>query len=228
MTVLSVAIMAHVSREELYVPLAESLGSDVTLCVDDGTLGRWGNGRRSLLSYSPEATHQLVIQDDALPAQDLRIGLEGWIPHLPDSILCLYSGKLAKWRAIHDRFAQPPCWLQMEQIQWGVALVVPTFYIETLVARADQMARIDNYDMRLSEANLRTHRLPVLYPSPSWAQHAHTPSTVPGRKPNRHALQALTQEESALDWGTPGQSPIIRVPDFQRRAGGRQYYGGQR
>lgn len=227
MTVLRINIMAHASRRALWEPLQSHL-TGAQVYEDDGTLGRWGNGRRCLLNYGPDDTHVLVIQDDALPASHLIEGLEHWLPRLPDSILCLYSGKLGQWRKIHDKFAQPPCWLQMAQIQWGVALVVPTKYIPAMVKKADSFTRIGNYDMRLSEGNMRTNKLPVLYPSPSWVQHAYAESTVPGRKPNRHALHALTQDQSVLDWALQGEAPIIRVPDFSRRPAGQQFYRGAR
>jgi hypothetical protein len=221
---LRINIMAHESRAHLYEPLQARLPYS-NLYVDDGSLGRWGNGRRCLLAAEPHDTHVLVIQDDALPSEDLIPALEMWLPLLPDSILCLYSGRIASWRQIHRRYAKPPCWLQMQQIQWGVALVVPTSIIPQTVKRGDAMSKIDNYDLRLSEANLRTRRLPVYYPAASWVNHADSPSTVPGRKGGRHALCALSESDSALDWAAPGDAPIIRVPEFQRRPGGRQHYG---
>jgi hypothetical protein len=219
-----VNVMAHVSRRALWEPLAERIGAD-EVYEDDGSRGRWGNGRRCLLNYGPDDSHVLVIQDDALPAADLIPALEMWLPLLPDSILCLYSGRLAAWRQIHRRYAKPPCWLQMQAVQWGVALVVPTSIIPQTVKRGDSMPLIGNYDLRLSEANLRERRLPVLYPSPSWVNHADSPSTVPGRKGGRHALCAVPESDAALDWADPGEAPIIRVPDFQRRPAGRQHYG---
>lgn len=213
--------MAHPSRSHLYEPLSEKLGIGITL---DSRDDRWDTGRKSLLAYDSEATHHLVIQDDAVPAADLLLGIEAWLPHLPKSILCLYSGRLQTWRRIHARHAKPPCFLQMNDIQWGVALVVPTDCIDVLVKNGDRLTRVGNYDMRLGLANRATYKLPVLYPSPSWVDHAHTPSLVPGRSPSRHALNALTAEQSVLDWAVPGDAPIIKCPDFNRRPAGQQFY----
>ena len=220
--ILSACIMAHESRRYLFEPLAESLGIEVWAKVDDGSLGRWGNGRRCLLSYDSSASHHLVIQDDAVPAPDLIAGIEAWLPHLPDSILVLYSGRVRPWRHIHDRHSRPPCWLKMKSIQWGVALVIPTPIIPALVKFADRLTRVGNYDLRLSEANQKTHRLPVLVPSPSWVQHAGAPSTVAGRQAERYALNH--HKQSILDWAEPGNAPIIPVPDFPRRPGGREFH----
>lgn len=214
---LSVALMCHASRRHLWQPLAGQLG-DVTVCEDDGRLGRWGNGRRALLAYDKSATHHLVLQDDAVPAEDLRIGIEEWLTHLPDAILCLYAGKLAVWRQTVTKYATPPCWLRMSHVQWGVGLVMPTHTIADTVKIGDRLTTVKNYDWRYSLANHKTHRLPVYYPTPSWVEHAETPSTVPGRKPNRHALTCLSEYDSVLDWGTPGETPTITVPDFVRRA----------
>lgn len=211
---ISIALMCHESRAELWDPLHAQF-EDATLCVDDGRLGRWGNGRRCLKAYDPGADYHLVLQDDALPAPDLLAALEMWLPHLGNSILCLYSGRVRGWRAVHDKYAKPPCWLSMSKIQWGVALVVPTHVAADLVRIGDRLTKMDNYDSRLGEANRKSHKLPVLVPSPSWVQHAVTPSTVPGRKPNRQALHHYGSE-SLLQWGNPGDVPIIRVPDFDR------------
>lgn len=224
---LHVAIMAHQDRAHLYEPLAEKLGAEPL--VDDGSLGRWGNGRRCLQSYDSAASHVMVVQDDAVVPVDLVDGVTWALEHLPPSILCLYSGRLRAWRRIHGHHAKPPCWLQMRNIQWGVALVVPTADVTRIVTLGDRLVKMDNYDARLGEANMRTAKLPVLYPSPSWVDHAYTPSLVPGRLPNRHALQFLGQDRSIMkDWG-PEQAPVIRVPDFVRTRVAAQaaIYGGR-
>lgn len=215
MVKLSVAVMGHSSRRPLINNLIQKFPTS-TVCVDDGRLGRWGNGSRALLSYDEDASHHLVIQDDALPAQHLIQGIEAWLPFLPDSILCLYSGKVGPWRRIHQKYAQNPCWLQMTDIQWGVALVVPTHAIEYLVGCGNMMPKVDNYDARLGLANKKTTRLPVLYPSPSWVDHATVESTVPGRKATRKALQFVGEDRSVLEWKPSLGAKIIRVPDFTR------------
>lgn len=222
---LSVSIMAHESRAHLLYPLADKLDRRVTLCVDDGSLGRWGNGRRSLLTHNKESTHHMVLQDDAVIPQDLVAGIEAWLDVLPACILVLYTGRIRAWREIHNRHAQPPCFLQMTDIQWGVAIVMPTSVIPLTVKQGDKIPKIDNYDMRLGLANKTTFKLPVLYPSPSWVDHMETPSTVPGRKPNRFALNFLGEDKSVFDWAPIGEAPIIRVPDFRRKNVGQQLYG---
>lgn len=211
---LSVTLMCHEQREPLWRPLLDSIPR-ADAVVDNGRLGRWGNGRRALQGYDPDASWHMVLQDDALPAPDLIEALELWLPTLPPHITCLYAGKVRGWRVIHDQFAKPPCWMSMHSIQWGVALVYPTHVIKDLIKIGDRMDKIQNMDSRISEANKRTHKLPVYIPSPSWVEHANTPSTVPGRKPNRHALTHYAGP-SLLQWGEPGKVPVIRVPDFVR------------
>lgn len=221
--------MAHESRRHLWVPLRDSLRNtgatgDIDVYEDDGSRGRWGNGRRCLVDYDPRATHHVVLQDDAVIPQDLIAGIEAWLDILPPSILCLYSGRVKPWRRIHARHAQPPCWLSMQSVQWGPALVFPTSAIPGLVAFADRLTQVGNYDLKLSEANKMTHRLPVLVPSPSWVNHAATPSLVPGRSGTRHALASLGPDDSVFDWAPLGSARIIPVPEFARQPGGREHH----
>ncbi len=216
---LSVSVMAHPKRRHLIPQLCKRLGIGLDRVVYDSENDRWHTGRRSLLHVQPGATHHLVCQDDAVPAQHIIRATERWIPKLPSAVLCLYAGRVREFREILQKEQPPsPSWLQMRKINWGVALVFPVGYIESIVAYGDTRVEMENYDMRISEWCV-LNSVPVLYPYPSWVNHETTPSLVPGRSPRRKAMRSLTVSQSALGWARPRQvAPVVPIPDFVRRS----------
>jgi hypothetical protein len=222
---LSATIMAHPSRAESVTRLQRMLDRDVPVTWDQ--IGdRWETGRRALLSYDQNASHHLIVQDDALPAGDLCKALEHWIPQLPDSVLCLYAGNIGKFASlVRSQNPKTPTWLKMRKVQWGVALVIPTNRIESAVAFGDQCA-VPNYDMRLS-LWAQSVRLPVLYPLPSWVNHDPGPSLVPGHGSKRQAYKCLPVSQSALDWSNT-KPRIVTLPDFTRPGDGAPLQPGRR
>jgi hypothetical protein len=217
---LSVAVMAHPSRAESVTRLQRLLDREAPVTWDREN-DRWETGRRSLLSYDQNASHHLVIQDDALPAPDLCAALERWIPTLPkpnNSVICLYAGNIGKFtRIITTARPVPPCWLQMSKVQWGVALVIPTGHIESAVAFGDRCA-VPNYDMRIS-LWAQSKRLPVYYPYPSWVNHEPGPSLVKGHGEKRQAYRCLGIQQSALDWAVKDPC-VVPIRDFTRPGDG--------
>lgn len=215
---LSCAIMAHPKRKALLPKLCLRLGVPADNIVFDRENDRWETGRRALLAFDPEATHHAVIQDDAVPAKDLLQAVEQAIPKLPDSVLCLYAGRVREFRLILNKKRPPqPCWLQMRKINWGVALVFPTKYILPIVEYGDARVEMENYDMRISEWCV-LNDVPVLYPYPSWVNHETTPSLIPGRSACSKAVLSLPPTKSALAWAPRGRAPIVPIPDFTRKS----------
>lgn len=220
---LSAAIMAHPGRAAMVERLQGRLDREVPVVWDQKN-NRWHTGRRSLLAYDPEASHHVVVQDDAWPALDLLAGLERWIPTLPNpetTILALYAGNIGRFRrVVQGASLRNPCWMRMAKIQWGVALVLPTSMIVPAVKYGDGRLDITNYDMKLS-LWAQTQRLPVYYPYPSWVDHDPGPSLVKGHGENRKAWKALAPEQSVLsDWSRRSRIPVVEVPDFNRPGDG--------
>lgn len=216
---LSVAIMAHPSRRHLVRELHRNLGRPVPV-VWDRHGDRWDTGRRAWLEFDQDATHHLVIQDDALPAPGLLAGLERVLPLLSerDAAMCLYTGRVREHRLSVGRYVKGyPSWMAMNAIQWGVGIVLPVGHIAKAVEFGDS-STIPNYDSRLSEYWLQALAGPVLYPLPSWVEHATTPSLIEGRNGRRKSLRALGS--TPVDPDEWLAAPVYRVPDFVRRGAG--------
>jgi hypothetical protein len=201
----SLVLMAHPKRWAFVEELKEKL-HDPYVVWDDGSNDRWSTGRRAMLSYNEEATHQLVIQDDALVCSDLVAGLERALEHVPEgSPVCLYVGRV---RPSYERMkvAAKECarvkasWLVMDGINWGVGVCVPTSCIEEMVQESDKV-QVSNYDSRMSGYFTRRN-IPVYYTWPSLVDHRDSPSLVEGRGGKRHAFWFVGEDQSALsvDW----------------------------
>lgn len=218
---LSVAVMAHPSRRHLVSELHRRLGRPVPV-VWDRCNDRWDTGRRAWLEFEPDATHHLVIQDDAVPAPGLLSALEQVLPFLAerDAAMCLYTGRVREHRLSMRRHVKShPCWMAMGAIQWGVGIVLPVERIPAAIEHGDA-STIPNYDSRLSSYWTQSLAGPVLYPLPSWVEHASTPSLIPGRSGTRKAYRALG--DVPVDPQAWLAAPIYRVPDFTRRGVGAQ------
>lgn len=225
--VLSATIMAHPARQRFVGELVSALDGPVSIAWD--RIGdRWETGRRALLSYDPEATHHLAIQDDAVVCRDLLAGTRDRIREHPHSPISLYLGRqrphgakftqlMAQARATGDR------WIAFRELCWGVALVLPTDLIVPIVAWGDENSRIQNYDMRISKW-LEGNRIETLYTVPSLVDHrrqAESPSLI--REPNgklrnganRVAHWFIGGDESALG---EFSEPIMEPADGQDRS----------
>jgi hypothetical protein len=200
--------MAH-PRRESYIPgLRAKIGRPVQV-VWDQVNSRWDTGRRSLLAYDSTKTHHMVIQDDAVVCKDLPAGVEKALAAAPtNSILGLYLGRTKAWKPIWIRAqrTQPALrWVRMNELMWGVGVVVPTARIEEIVAIGDDFVDIPNYDSRISAACMKLG-IPVYYPWPSLVSHRQAPSLVEGRGwRGRYAYRFIGEHASAtgLNWNGP-------------------------
>jgi hypothetical protein len=207
---ISVSIMAHPKREQWIPTLVDKIDADVTV-VWDRHNDRWDTGRRSLLAYHKDATHHLVVQDDALVCRDLVAGLTVAATHSKDHPVGLYTGNIrpqhaAVARQLAAAREQGSAWWHGEGPWWGVGIMLPTKHIPGLLRWADRQTHVANYDMRISRW-YRRRQLDCWYTVPSLVNHRHgptNPSLVAGRTAlNRRARWFIGESRSALSvrWG---------------------------
>ena len=223
---LSIAIMAHPKREAYIPTLRTKIGRPVRVTWDRIN-DRWDTGRRSLLAYDSSKSHHMVIQDDAVVCRDLPAGVERALRFTPrDSILGLYLGRTKAWRPVWVRAqrVQPDLsWVRMQELMWGVGVVIPTRLIDEIVEIGDQYPEIANYDSRISAACMKLG-LPVWYPWPSLVSHRLSPSLVEGRGwRGRYAYRFIGEAASALNPSWKGsvfdaQPPAAAIGRSRARA----------
>lgn len=210
----SVAVMAHPNRAGFVEELLTLLDRPPVV-VWDQIQNRWDTGKRAMLAYDPEATHHLVIQDDALPCRDLVAGLEEALQVVPeDCPVGLYIGRVRPYGRLVSETVETAArgkaaWVNMEQINWGPGIVVPAPDIPEMIAYVEKRYSDANYDKRISRWFEDRGKL-CWYPWPSLVEHRDSPSLVPNRGARRQAHTFLGLDVSALgrDW----TGPVVTVP----------------
>lgn len=181
MAVIIPVVVAHTKRATQAQALAARLGAEIF--TDDGTLGEWGNRARALAWTADRGTHAVVLEDDALPIPDFGECVRQAIEHKPGDMIGLYVGRQ---RPIRERVEKAVAkadeigasWLTCERLCWGVAMIVPTRAIASLLAYA---TRTIPGDRRLGEAWRAYTGRDVIYTWPSLVDHADGETVIKGR-----------------------------------------------
>jgi FkbM family methyltransferase len=184
---LSTTIMAHPRRRGFVGSLIAALDAPASITWDQKN-DRWDTGRRALLAVDPDATHHMIIQDDAIVAKDLTAAVLRRVGEKPTSPISLYLGRQRPHAAkfthiVADARQAGRRWVSYPELCWGVGLVFPRELIEPVVEWGDAHATIANYDMRISRY-LERVKIPTWYTLPSLVDHragADSPSLIAGR-----------------------------------------------
>ncbi len=201
MAEISVTVMAHPIREPFVKELIKGLLWSV---VWDEKQDRIDTGLRSLQAYDSNASHHMVIQDDAIPCGDLMEALEDIVTLHPGLPLSLYvGGRDAVLQSFKMAKAHGASLLLGRFAMRGVASVWPTEMLPDLI-QSYTASTHPNYDGRLTEW-LNKVGQPVMYTVPSLVDHRpadESPSLISGRTGSRSAVLSLGPTDSAAerDW----------------------------
>lgn len=168
--VVSVAITAHPKRRAWAEQLARELEVEPTW---DRGRGRWDTARRAWLSYNPDATHHLVVEDDIILGQRFLEGLIEAIREVPTSPIVPFTMRYRIAGERQQRYLQSidegRSWFIDRQSMSSQAIVLPIADIEEMVAFADPLEGRGN-DMR-PRAFYEHHQVQVWHTLPSLVQH---------------------------------------------------------
>lgn len=118
----SFAIQAHPLREAHALALADRIGGDVEVVVDeDSTLRSPWRCFRSLLERTPlGATHRFQIQDDAAVCDGLRRAVTRAVEARPDRLLVFFVGGRPDEhaRAVRSACARDLPWAELDHSHW--------------------------------------------------------------------------------------------------------------
>jgi hypothetical protein len=205
-TSLAAVVVAHPARLPAAEQLANGLGAH--LVVDEHEQGEWPTHARALAwAAEQEASHALVVQDDAVPVADVLDHVGAAIDAHPDGPIGLYVGRSPPRpeqvaRAVAQADEVGASWLEANTLLWGVATVLPAVDLTALLAwgRRCQLP----YDQRIG-AWYRYQMRPVRYTWPSLVDHADWPSLLADR--------ARTVPRVAWRTGTPvsWDGPAVRI-----------------
>lgn len=223
---LSAVIMAHPERKDIAERTANSLDRPVEIIYDQNPVPstdpvqRWENGKRCWQAAEPWADWHLVLQDDAMPCQDLLAGTEKALEQLgPDGLVSIYSGA-ARATQTHVSRAQRHAdahglhWYSTRSLNWGVGIVLPTHAIEGMLewCSRDEVSQ-DNYDKRIGVYCRDRLWWRTWYLHPSLVDHDQVPSLV-GHAEGRHADRMHMGSALDIDWSrvpSTGLSPRLKA-----------------
>lgn len=170
---ISVAIMAHPDRKSFVEELSSQLPN--AQIVWDNKNDRWDTGRRALLAFDPEASHHLVLQDDAILCRDffptIQIAAQAAWPH-PVS---LYTGRVKPHPQKFSRLVQlaqrrDTTWIESAGPFWGVAIILPTKDILRIVDWGNSRRNVVAYDKKIA-SYYAARNISCRYTMPSLVEH---------------------------------------------------------
>lgn len=160
--------MADHRREEMVEYLLDKLG-DVPVLYDEGQ-GIWANRVQATMAYDPNATHHLVLQDDAILCHDFVNEVQQLIDKKPNHAFSLYFGDRVRTRQTAldnlDAGGWEQCWFS-----WGLAIVLPVPIIESAIAYGERQTDISAHDDTRLARFMKSRQHPVWYPLPSLVDH---------------------------------------------------------
>lgn len=206
---ISVAIMAHPKRKRFVAQLTEQLDAEV---VWDQRNNRRDTGRRAWRAHDPKATHHVVLQDDAVPCQDLIAGITELVKHTGDQPVSLFYCRTGPRMLPIDligRLANQGKYsgVDLEVLYTGVGLVLPTSHIRDMLAWTDRQKHAA-YDMPIWRYYQR-RKMNVRYTWPSLIDHRELSESrsiiTRADTPGRVAYNFIGADRSALDvdWTLP-------------------------
>jgi hypothetical protein len=161
-----------------YIPYFKAIfGEDVFISMDQGE-GIWENRKRASLAYDKEATHHVVIQDDAIICENFLDLAEKEIEKRPDHAFSFYFGNrrnMQEKAKIGEQFGGTSGYW----FSWGVAICLPTKIIDECMEYCDRIKGYDKHDDTRIAKFVKFKKIPVWYPIPSLVEHRHEePSTM--------------------------------------------------
>ena len=200
---LSAVVMAHPKRTLMAKRLASRL---VLSVVWDQHNSVWDTGRRALMAANPEATHHLVIQDDAVAPRGLVAECERLLAYVPgETPVSLYMGRyrhqprLFSMEGLVDQARkQGASFAVFGGPWWGVGVIVPVSHVDAIVASGDR-SKHPNYDIRIAQF-YASRGIDCWYTLPSIVDHRAGASLVGRRGSRRHAMWRADGSLAALNW----------------------------
>lgn len=214
MSTVSAVIMAHPARELFAEQLEGWLGVpvqwDPVSTPSEDPEQRWANGREAWLRQADSgADWSMVVQDDAVPCEDLLETLSHALDHVPDeAIVSAYLGTKRPaqyWyqHAIAEAEKTGASWIRAKSLSWGVAPIVPTATIRDMIVWCDQQLGM-SYDMRVGRYYRDVLYMRCWHPWPSLVDHRHDiPSLCGHDEPDRRAHRHHRGSGLELAWDGP-------------------------
>lgn len=170
----SISVMASEERRHFFPYLKEKLG-DVPFSIDaprkdPKNIGVWENCKRAWKMYAPEASHHIVIQDDALISKDFMKHVEDLLKKTPgDYAYSLYFGDELATAPQEKTKAENEGYIVRRLLGTGVATMLPTYAITRIMEWGDRNnTNIDDANIGYA---LQQMGMKIVYPVPCFVDH---------------------------------------------------------
>lgn len=187
---LSIGIVNHISRSD---PPAADYADFIS--TDDGTLGCTANHLHVLRYLAKYPTsYTVVLEDDAIPADDFTDQLHKLLPMAPSPIVSLYMGKkrpphweLRKAAALSEAHAVGASWIISTHLLHAVGYAIRTDLIPSLLQHSSRKP----IDEHITDwAKRYGHLTSYTYPSVVDHQDGETTFTHQDRQPRQPGRKA--------------------------------------
>jgi hypothetical protein len=216
--VLSICILAVPERHERVRDLVEQIGAppeNVAVVFDERRDGPWVAGQEAWERRSSNATHHLVLEDDALVCRDLCEGTKAMLRAVPDAPVMLYATTLPGADAAYrEAIATGRHWVRTHGF-WTVAPVLPVGLIDPIIDWARTHTRQDwddSYDKRLSLA-VQVLGIKSMVAVPSPVSHDWSIPSIRGHDHMKDSWLPIPSLDSAsvldIDWSRGADDPLI-------------------
>lgn len=173
---LTIVIMSHPLRQGRAELLAEHVDAD-SIVVDLDHEGEWFNGSFAWkIGAKAGTSHVLVLQDDAIPVDDLRAHVLARIEAESHAPISLYLGRVkpTRWApavadAVREADEYGASWISATHLLHGVGLVLPTPWITPMLDVVE--ASFLPYDQRIGRYLRQNRAANILYTWPSLVDH---------------------------------------------------------
>jgi hypothetical protein len=202
---LSVVVMAHPDRAIWAEQLADQLGCPI---VWDERSNLWDTARRAWSAYAPDATHHVVVQDDAILSRDFLPAARNAAHYAGNRPVSFYLGGVRPHfqttsKLLEDARHRSRSWLETKGPHWAVSVMLPTADIDGMIAYGDGRPHLTADDDIMSRYYHKQRRR-CWYTVPSLVDHRadDNPSLLTGRTlPDvpRQAQWFIGADRSGLD-----------------------------
>lgn len=188
---LMLAVVGHQQRRTMLETLAEQLHPEVVevdTSTDRSEAREWNvhaGAIQAALNSADDATHLVLLQDDARPVPDFRAHAAAAITAQPDAIVSFYLGTDHRHQLQHlvtraTRHADQigAAWIRSRMLHHGVAVAYPLAVLPELLTWC--ATRSQPYDNRVG-LFARQASIPVMYTWPSLVDHDDSAPVILGR-----------------------------------------------
>lgn len=204
---IQITIQAVPERKEIIEKLQENLrkwGLESSVSYDFEHKGSWWNLRNILQNTKKDATHHLVLQDDAVVSDNFKLNILNLIQNHPNNLITLYANR----REIKDAYDKGLSIINLKNSLSGLANIWPVSIIEDFIIYTENKTWTEKQigknfwkhdDCRIQEY-VKEKNLIMLATVPCLVEHADGNSIVGNCKGLKRRARVYFQSLEVKEW----------------------------